>query len=150
MSAPPPSPEEYARLGSEVRRSGATECPRCGSPVLHAVPGRTTVEEIRGFARLAGWVEIERDGWVHPGCYCPRDCFAVLVEYESSLFLVSAGPRRLEVILRVKELLRVTTPVARALVDDGEFRLLAYHSWHECQRLGAEFEALGATVRVGF
>jgi hypothetical protein len=145
-----PSPEEYARLGSEVFRTGATVCPRCGSPVLHAVPGRTTVEEVRAFARLAGWAKVERDGWVHPGCYCPRGCFGVLAEYEPSLFLVSVGPRRHEVILRVKELLRVSLREARALVDGGELRLLEYGGRHECQRLGAEFEALGATVRVGF
>lgn len=150
MSASPPSPEEYARLGEEVSRTGATECPRCGSPVLHAIPGRTTVEEIRAFARLAGWEEVARDGWVHPGCYCPRNCFGVMDEYEPSLFLVAAGPRRHEVILRVRELRRVSLREARALVDGGEFRLLECRSWHECQQLGAEFEALGATVRVGF
>ena len=150
VSVAPPSPDESACLGREVFRSGATECPRCGSPVLHAVPGRTTVEEIRAFARLAGWEEVERDGWVHPGSYCPRGCFGVMAEYEPSLFLVSAGPRRHEVILQVKALLRVTLREARALVDGGEFRLLEYGSWPECQRLGAGFEGLGATVRVGF
>jgi hypothetical protein len=150
VSVFPPSPQEAAHLGSEVFRTGATVCPRCGSPVLNAVPGRTTAEEIRAFARLAGWAEVERDGWVHPGCYCPRGCFGVMVECEPSLFLVFAGPRRREVILRVKELLRVSLREARSLVDGGEFRLLEYRSWQECQRLGAEFEGLGATVRVGF
>jgi ribosomal protein L7/L12 len=73
-----------------------------------------------------------------------------MAEYEPSLFLVSPGPRRHEVILRVKELLQVSLREARALVDGGGLRLLEYRGWHECQRLGAEFEALGATVRVGF
>src|SRR5688500_5580482 len=82
VSLSPPTPEEYGRLGSEVSRSGATNCPRCGGPVLHAVPGRTTTEEIRAFARLAGWLEIERDGWIHPGCYCSGGCFGVMIEYE--------------------------------------------------------------------
>jgi hypothetical protein len=108
------------------------------------------VEEIRAFARQAGWAEVERDGWVHPGCYCLRGCFGVLAEYEPSLFLVSAGPRRHEVILRVKELLRVSLGEARALVDGGELRLLESCGWHECQSLGVEFERLGATIRVGF
>jgi Ribosomal protein L7/L12 C-terminal domain len=150
MSASPPNSEEYARLGSEVFRSGATECPRCGSPVLHAVPGRTTVEEVRAFARQAGWTEIESDGWIHPGCYCLGGCFGVMAEYEPSLFLVAAGPHRHAVILKVKELLRLSLREARALVDGGDSRLLEYRGWHECQRLGTEFEKLGATVRVGF
>jgi hypothetical protein len=146
----PPIPEEYVRLGAEVFRSGMTVCPRCGSPVLHAIPGRTTVEEIRAFARQAGWAEVERDGWGHPGCYCLHGCFGVLAEYEPSLFLVSAGPRRHEVLLRVKELLRVSLSEARALVDRSELRLLEYRGCHECQSLGAEFERLGVTIRVGF
>jgi hypothetical protein len=150
MSVSPPSPEESARLGSEVSRSGATTCPRCGSPVFHAVPGRTTPEEIRAFARLAGWKEVERDGWVHPGCYCLRGCFAVLSEYEQSLFLVCAGPRRHEVILRVKELHRVSLRDARALVDGGELRLLEDNGHLASKQLRADFEALGATIRVGF
>jgi hypothetical protein len=110
--------------------------------VLHAIPDRTTVEEIRAFARLAGWSEIERDGWIHPGCYCSHDCFGVMAEYEPSLFLVSAGPQRHAVILRVKDLLRVSLREARALVDGGELRLLESRSWHECQRLGEEFDRL--------
>ncbi|WP_261340004.1 hypothetical protein [Zavarzinella formosa] len=39
---------------------------------------------------------------------------------------------------------------ARALVDGEELRLLKYRDWHECKRLGEEFETLGAEVRVGF
>jgi ribosomal protein L7/L12 len=73
-----------------------------------------------------------------------------MVEYEPSLFLVSAGPRRHEVILRVKELLRVSLSEARALRDGGALRLLEFRGWNECQSLGAEFERLGATIRVGF
>jgi hypothetical protein len=117
---------------------------------LHAIPGRTTVEEVRAFAQLAGWAEVERDGWVHPGCYCSRGCFGVMAEYEPSLFLVSVGSRRPEIILRVKELFRVSLREARTLVDAGELRLLEYRSRNECETLGAEFERLGATVRVGF
>lgn len=108
------------------------------------------MEEIRQFARMAGWAEIERDGWVHPGCYCLNGCFGVMAEYEPSLFLVSPGPHRLEVILRVKELLRVSLVEARTRVDGGLLCLLQYRSWHECQNLGAEFERLGAIIRVGF
>lgn len=150
MSVSPLTPEESARLGSEVSRSGATTCPRCGSQVFHAVPGRTTPEDIRAFARLAGWTEVERDGWVHPGCYCLRGCFTVLTEYEPSVFLVCAGPRRHEVILRIKELYRVSLRDARALVDGGELRLPDFGGHQECKQLRADFEALGATVRVGF
>jgi ribosomal protein L7/L12 len=99
---------------------------------------------------LAGWAEEERDGWIHPGCYCQRGCFKVLVEDEPSLFLVSAGPRRQEVILRVKDLRRVSLQEARDLVDGGEFRLLDSRSWQECQQMRTELEMLGATVRIGF
>lgn len=150
MQLPPPTPEESSRLAAEVLRSGARECPHCGSPVLHATPGQTTVEEIRAFAGLAGRRDIERYGWIHPGCYCPRGCFQVLIEYEPSLFLVSAGPRRLAVIARVKELFGVSLEEARALVDGGEVRLGEADRSIYQRELQAELEALGATVRIGF
>lgn len=153
MSISSPTPEERVRLGSEVLRSRATQCPHCGSSVLHAVPGRTTAQEIRTFARLAGWPEVERDGWVHPGCYCAKGCFGVMAEYgpvPSSLFLVSAGHRRLEVILRVKELFGVSLSEARKWVDGGEILLMKLREKEECESMGAMFESLGATVRIRF
>jgi ribosomal protein L7/L12 len=73
-----------------------------------------------------------------------------MVEYALSLFLVAAGPRRREVILRVKELFGVSLREARALVDGSELRLPESRGWQDCLRLGAEFEGLGATIRVGF
>jgi hypothetical protein len=73
-----------------------------------------------------------------------------MVEYEPSLFLVSPGPCRQAVILKVKELLQVSLREARSLVDAGELRLLKYGGWYECKRVGDAFEKLGATIRVGF
>ena len=52
-------------------------CRRCGEPLFTALPGKTSVEEIRAFAeasRLGGWESIVRDGWIHPGQYCPNGC----------------------------------------------------------------------------
>jgi hypothetical protein len=36
------------------------------------------------------------------------------------------------------------------MVDAGELRLLEYRNWQECQRVGAELDEQGATIRVGF
>ena len=90
---------------------------------------------------------------MHPGCYCPNNCFAVLIEFEPSLFLVSAGPCRHRVILIVKEILNLSLKEAKAMVDGGEVRLFP------CDFLGCDpetrlirstLEELGATVRIGF
>jgi hypothetical protein len=59
-------------------------CKECGEPLFHAMPGETTEEQIREFARhsnLPDKAEIERDGWLHPGIICPNGCTIVLVTY---------------------------------------------------------------------
>jgi len=51
--------------------------PVCGETKFKAVPEETTAEEIRQFALrspLPGWDEIAREGWLHPGAYCPHGC----------------------------------------------------------------------------
>lgn len=64
-----------------------------------------------------------------------------------SLVLVSPGPRRLEVILAVKELLGLTTAEARALVGSGNCKLLDYFYPLEAHAVRGRFEQLGATLR---
>lgn len=52
-------------------------CPRCGEPLFLVLPGRTSAAEMRAFAethRISGWQSVVREGWMHPGQYCPRDC----------------------------------------------------------------------------
>lgn len=56
-------------------------CRRCGEPLFTALPGETTVEEIRAFAecsKIGGQEHIIRDGWIHPGQYCASGCTQVL------------------------------------------------------------------------
>ena len=56
-------------------------CHQCGAPLFTAMPGKTTVEDIRAFAessRVRGRENILRDGWIHPGQYCPNGCTTVL------------------------------------------------------------------------
>lgn len=60
-------------------------CPKCGAPLFHAVPGLTTVEDIREFAagsKLPDKGQIAADGWIHPGVYCPNGCYEVLEAYK--------------------------------------------------------------------
>jgi hypothetical protein len=59
----------------------ASYCRRCGEPLFTALPGKTTVEEIRAFAessKFQGREHILRDGWIHPGQYCPNGCTQIL------------------------------------------------------------------------
>lgn len=52
-------------------------CHTCGEALFTAMPGKTTVQEIRAFAessRLKGREHILRDGWIHPGQHCPNGC----------------------------------------------------------------------------
>jgi hypothetical protein len=59
-------------------------CKGCGEPLFHARPHETTKEQIREFARtsnLPDKEEVEQEGWIHPGTYCPNDCTEVLITY---------------------------------------------------------------------
>ena len=59
-------------------------CKECGEPLFQATPHKTTQEQIREFARhsnLPDKDQIERDGWIHPGVFCPNGCTAVLISY---------------------------------------------------------------------
>jgi hypothetical protein len=60
-------------------------CKECGEPLFHARPHLTTKEQIRAFARtsnLPDKQQIEEEGWIHPGSYCPNGCTAVLISYD--------------------------------------------------------------------
>jgi hypothetical protein len=51
-------------------------CPECGGAIFHAVPGKTTEQEIRDFQaemmRRKG-IMYGEEGWLHPGSFC-YDC----------------------------------------------------------------------------
>ena len=71
-----------AQSGSSVEQALTSgRCPECGATLFHARPGLTTKEDIREFAarsKLPDKEQIMADGWIHPGAYCPNDCFEVL------------------------------------------------------------------------
>ena len=57
-------------------------CKECGEPLFHANPHETTKEQIQEFARtskLPNKEQIEKEGWIHPGIFCPNGCTAVLI-----------------------------------------------------------------------
>lgn len=59
-------------------------CKECGKPLFHAIPHKTTKEQIKEFARnsnLPDRESIEREGWIHPGTYCPNGCTEILISY---------------------------------------------------------------------
>lgn len=67
---------------------------------------------------------------------------------EGYLTLISAGSRRLDVIVRTKELLGLSLSETRALVDQGNLVLSVGHPCSAALvRLRDEFRALGADVR---
>jgi hypothetical protein len=57
----------------------SSRCRVCGEVLFKAMPGTTTPDEIRAFAERIGDEVIRRDGWIHPGFYCPNGCTRVLV-----------------------------------------------------------------------
>jgi len=61
-------------------------CKECGEPLFHAIPHQTTKEQIREFARNSNWpdiekADVEKEGWLHPGIYCPNGCTVVFISY---------------------------------------------------------------------
>jgi|SRR5688500_17142077 len=59
-------------------------CKECGQPLFHAIPRKTTKDQIKEFARnsnLADKEGIERKGWIHPGTFCPNGCTEILISY---------------------------------------------------------------------
>ena len=73
------------RINEEVNWA---RCKQCGKPLFHAEPHKTTKEQIREFARtsnLSDKEQIEKEGWIHPGIYCPNGCTAVLMTYRDDV-----------------------------------------------------------------
>lgn len=60
-----------------------THCRTCGHELFWAIPKQTTRAQIVAYAKLIGSTEIERDGWIHPGVYCPNGCTLVMYNYGS-------------------------------------------------------------------
>ena len=59
-------------------------CKKCGEPLFHARPLQTTKEQIKEFARNSNLLDkesIEREGWIHPGTFCPNGCTELLISY---------------------------------------------------------------------
>ena len=64
---------------------GDTHCRTCGHELFWAIPKQTTRAEIVEYAKHIGSTEIERDGWIHPGVYCPNGCTCVMHNYGSPI-----------------------------------------------------------------
>ena len=59
-------------------------CKECGQLLFHAERYQTTKDQIREFARNSNLPDkeaIEREGWIHPGTYCPNGCTEILISY---------------------------------------------------------------------
>ncbi len=78
----------FAMCGCVHSRTVSTtdnRCPKCGATLFHAVPGLTTIEDIRDFAaasKLRDKEQIIADGWIHPGMYCPNGDYEMLMTYK--------------------------------------------------------------------
>jgi len=64
---------------------GDTHCRTCGHELFWAIPNQTTREDIVAYGKLIGSAEIESDGWIHPGVYCPNGCTFAMHNYGSSI-----------------------------------------------------------------
>ena len=61
-----------------------SRCKECGQLLFHAERHQTTKDQIRKFARNSNLPDkdgIEREGWIHPGTYCPNGCTEILISY---------------------------------------------------------------------
>jgi ribosomal protein L7/L12 len=68
--------------------------------------------------------------------------------FDEQVLLVSPGPRRLDVIVRVRELLQVSLHEAHELVDKGNLIVAEGHpSSRRLYDLRDELQALGAEVK---
>lgn len=89
---------EHDEQSAFLRRITSGEidtCSRCGGRPFHAVPQQTTPEEITAFAQSAtfpGAEEVAKDGWIHPGVFCPQGCNRVLFNYGPPVSNTSTGP----------------------------------------------------------
>jgi hypothetical protein len=104
-----------------------TACPTCGAVLFTPRSGTTTPDEIRAFAigsKLKAREEIARDGWIHPGQYCPNGCYTVLW----NLKRVDLGAIARESERRLREDTRA--PVLVQPDDDG---------WISCPGCGVQW-----------
>lgn len=68
---------------AEQYSTDKSACAQCGEQLFYVVPGRTTEAEIRLFLQSKGkFAGDEQFQWMHPGVYCPNDCFFVMVNLE--------------------------------------------------------------------
>lgn len=61
-------------------------CEKCGEPIFEATPKTTTKHEIMVFAESAPFykgTDVAKEGWIHPGSYCPNGCTQILRNYGS-------------------------------------------------------------------
>jgi hypothetical protein len=77
-------PEVLDEFGVEYQLPNS-RCATCGATLFDAIPKKTTRQEIIEFALGAvnhpGRETILREGWIHPGSYCPNGCTTILVNY---------------------------------------------------------------------
>lgn len=79
-----PTPDETVAVPPPAMTSTLPDpdapCPTCGEPLFRVLPGRTSAEDIRAFARSRAWSgnPEARAGWMPPGIFCPNGCVAVV------------------------------------------------------------------------
>ena len=62
---------------------GQTHCDYCGADLFWALPGQTSRNEIRRFAKQIKNDQIAADGWIHPGVYCRNGCINRLFHFSN-------------------------------------------------------------------
>nr|WP_320166015.1 hypothetical protein [uncultured Methylophaga sp.] len=61
-------------------------CKKCGEPIFEVTPKNTATQDIIDFAKSAPFfkgTDVEKEGWIHPGRYCPNGCTQMLRNYGS-------------------------------------------------------------------
>ncbi len=138
------------------------KCLKCGATLFNVVPFKTTREEIISFAQKSkDWDKNPDalDGWMPSGLFCPNGCVAVHVDYPPpwppepidntvyGVFIVSPGPKRLEIISYVRQLTDMSPKTAKALLDNPTFCIF-HGKKHELANVVESLEKLGAIVSI--
>lgn len=134
-------------------------CPECGAPLFAVVPGVTTPEEIRAFARENPLFAADGEalqGWLHPGAYCPNGDYQESAQFPPvprepepllHLVLLNPGSSRARLMAELVTILRLPNRQVKAVID----RLPAVIQTGPRSTLEAtmeRLEAVGATLVI--
>lgn len=138
-------------------------CPRCGIKLYRLLPGETTPSELRWFTRVAERFKYDPDAgkidMLHPGIYCARCGYTMLVEtgrewtHQPSILphyeviLTDLGPNRLNAINGLKAVMNLTVREVGKLIKPLPAVVATGKGW-QVEPVLRVLTVRGATVSV--